>query len=320
MTLSDFFKILYPYIGKDLKISEFVIHVTNQIMEIPSTSEDKQNEADDKYNPLSAKSASMLEKIFSGSRNFEKENARIINAHLDQVRFADFMETFSIDVITKIGEKLKLNEIEIIDNDITTTCALLFAKLLEEIANPSPKKRKRKTNIDSALNQLADKASPTEEQTQAKSKEKQFYQVHISDDLFDEIIMMKSMSSIFLDHLVAYDISSYIEGNPSNKVDISGFINSVTHDIIKSEVFAKQFANTVYKAIVEFCTELRNFHNLSALNHLELTDSNFETVIAKQRAKLKVPYKVIIKDNVSGSYVRDWDSESADIYYCWTND
>lgn len=139
MKFNEFVAMIYSYDTKGLTKSEFVIFLTNQIMEEPFTEADKQKELNDKYNPLASLTSNALEKIFNGSRNISKKHARIIRSHLDKDKFDTYITTFNNNAIDYFCETLKKAGISITDNQVSLACADTFEKILMDVANATSK-------------------------------------------------------------------------------------------------------------------------------------------------------------------------------------
>lgn len=134
MTFSEFAKMLYSCIGENQKSWEFVIHLTNQIMENPIREQDKQKDIDDEYNPLSKLQPNTLTKIYNGTRCIRKKNARIILSHLDKEKFNEYLSSFSPDTIDLIGFSLQEKGITFAYNETIDECTNLFVSILQECA------------------------------------------------------------------------------------------------------------------------------------------------------------------------------------------
>ena len=119
---------LRPIIGGDATQSEFVLTVTENIME--DRFEKAENDSD---NPLSKLEPATLDKYFNGKKPLSKKNARAIRARLDKDQFEKYLITFPNDVVDAIGKAMVENGIEISD-DIPVSCAKLFEAILMECA------------------------------------------------------------------------------------------------------------------------------------------------------------------------------------------
>lgn len=139
MTFSDFIKILYSYIGNGQQIPDFIVDITNQIMEEPNTKNTVKQDKNGKYNPLSSKNSDMLYKIYQGKKALPKKDAQIILAHIDPDRFRCHLLHFPEKTINLIASELrdknvKMNIDENGEEDIEATCAELFASIIEDCA------------------------------------------------------------------------------------------------------------------------------------------------------------------------------------------
>jgi hypothetical protein len=136
MTFSEYAQMLYPVIGGGVKTSEFVLALVNNVMEVPTSDIDKENDANDKYNPLASLVVSTLEKIFSGKRKMSEKKAQAILAHLDNGRFKSYIAGFTVDTMLELGGTLRNNGIQVSENTdaIAEKCSELFADIIRETA------------------------------------------------------------------------------------------------------------------------------------------------------------------------------------------
>ncbi|MCL2500648.1 MAG: hypothetical protein FWE90_09990 [Defluviitaleaceae bacterium] len=147
MTLSNYIKMLYPIIGGEQKVSEFVVCLVDHIMEMPYTKNNKQLLAEDKYNPLAGKGPSTLEKIYNSHGELSKKDARLIRSRINKERFCEFLSSScSNDAIEMIEQALQNTNVEIIENDVLETCTDLFVTIINNIANKQRKSSSSNTN------------------------------------------------------------------------------------------------------------------------------------------------------------------------------
>lgn len=144
MTFSAFAKMMYPLIGNGETTSDFVIFLTNLMMEKPpaENEKDKQQDIDD-YNPLSHYRENTCAKYYNGQRPLSQNIARKIISRLDKSQFSDFLMELPNDVIVAIGATMEKNGVKIINNDIVTTCTDLFESTLYACANKDKRRDKR---------------------------------------------------------------------------------------------------------------------------------------------------------------------------------
>jgi len=126
MTFSDFAKMLYPYCGNNDKTSEFVIILTNAIMEEPKGDEEK--------NPLADLQIGTLEKIYSGSSKISQRKASAIWKQLYKENFIEYVQELSPDVQVTLGNQLYKLGFDISKEDVGTICANLLAEIIESLA------------------------------------------------------------------------------------------------------------------------------------------------------------------------------------------
>lgn len=139
MTFSEFANILYPFIGEEKTTSDFIVELTNQIMEEPFSKEDKKAKQNDEYNPLSKLETNTLQKIYNGSRPLSKKIARKIFKHLDKAKFVDYINELSVDAQMGIKKELQANNPTINIDNICDSCTALFEEILYECVNKEKK-------------------------------------------------------------------------------------------------------------------------------------------------------------------------------------
>jgi hypothetical protein len=127
---------LYPFMGKGQKISDFVLFLIDLIMEDPFTEQNKQKLIDGEYNPLAKKGVSMLEKIYNGSREISEKDAGIILSHFNNPdKFDDYMAAqLSQDVLDLISKDMQRKGITIENSNVSGICANIFFKILNDCA------------------------------------------------------------------------------------------------------------------------------------------------------------------------------------------
>lgn len=131
MTLSDFAKMLYPYIGNGVEKYKFLISLIDQIVEEPL-------QKDFENNPLSDKGPSIIEKIYNGTRDLSKKDVGKILSNLDKERFIQFILSFSEQSIMLIGNALRDKKIEVdlkVDK-IAEMCYEQLVAILKDIVEP----------------------------------------------------------------------------------------------------------------------------------------------------------------------------------------
>jgi len=136
MTFSDFAKTLYPFCGNGRKNSDFILALTDNIIEIHA---DESVEP----NPLYELQADALRRIFSGTRGITPQNASIILGRLDKGRFIEYLEQQSTDALSGICVALNENGIDANVQNICSVCADLFEQILKVCAENV--KRRSKT-------------------------------------------------------------------------------------------------------------------------------------------------------------------------------
>ena len=138
MTLSNFAKILHTHIGNGQKTSDFILCLTDNIMEEPLAKSGERKMGYNELNPLIKKSPDTLRKIYNGLRSLSKRDAGAIISFLDKNKFSEYLLTFSPDAICLIGDVLQEEGVTFDDVDsdiIVDTCANLFASILRSRAS-----------------------------------------------------------------------------------------------------------------------------------------------------------------------------------------
>lgn len=155
MEFSHFLNMLFPNIGGKATQSEFVLTVTENIMEEQPGKDDN-----DCNNPLAKLEPDTLDRYFNGKKQLSKPNARAILGKRDKERFAEYLNTFSYDTVEAIGNAMVENGVETSD-DIPASCAELFESILMKCADRADKKVVQQMHKD-ATNQLLISSESTE--------------------------------------------------------------------------------------------------------------------------------------------------------------
>jgi hypothetical protein len=142
LTFSEFAKTLFLFCGDGRKTGEFVIALTDNIMEEPVTEADERKAADGEYNPLLALQPDALKRIYNGSRNISVKAASIIFGRLDKRKFDDFVFSASPDALMGLCAKLGEWGISANTQNVGAVCAGLFADILASLAHMEPKQAK----------------------------------------------------------------------------------------------------------------------------------------------------------------------------------
>ncbi len=129
MQLSEFVKILYPYLGNGRKHSEFLLELLDYITE--------ENE-DEAINAVYDMKSDFLNRIYTGKEDLPKKRASVLLSHLDKLRFSDYLDDrLSFDAAEELRNKLSYIDMEY--SNISVMCADIFTEILHEIASPTKK-------------------------------------------------------------------------------------------------------------------------------------------------------------------------------------
>lgn len=136
LSFSEFVQILYPFCGYGATEAEYIITLTNKIME----GQPGRALKGDKYqNPMKSKSPRTLQAYFKGTRPISKSDACILFAHSDTYKFEEYLRY----QCSEGGQKLlkaqmeRRLEQEIANEkfDIVAFCADLFVDILFRLAS-----------------------------------------------------------------------------------------------------------------------------------------------------------------------------------------
>ena len=131
MTFSEFAKMLYPYCGNGVKQSDFVIVITDALLEEP-----KEDAKDNEHNPVAKYSLSTREKIFSGGSVIGQKQAIAMRQKIYKENFSEYVNALSPDTLDALGKEVAKCGIDANSNDsIGDVCADLFANIIGDIAS-----------------------------------------------------------------------------------------------------------------------------------------------------------------------------------------
>ena len=126
LDFSTFVKILYPYCSVGGAKYEFVVIITDNIME----------ESGDLNNPLAGYMPDHRTHIFNGTKPISRKTATIILGHLDKFRFEEYLDnTLTDDARQSISDSLNNYKLNTNLNDVTLHCANLLERILRYIVS-----------------------------------------------------------------------------------------------------------------------------------------------------------------------------------------
>lgn len=126
LTFGEFAQLLYPYCGMDNTQAEFVITLTNNFMAKPGAIN-----GDKHLNPMIDKGDRSLEYYFSGGRPIPKKDTRVIIGHSKKLRFEEFINSFSDDVLRHISDRLTQKGVSSVNQiNVDEKCADIFEAIL----------------------------------------------------------------------------------------------------------------------------------------------------------------------------------------------
>ena len=152
MNFSQFAKALYPFYGAGLTETDFIIEVTNKIMEHSS----------DENNPLKNLKPDFRKRIFEGSRSISRKNAATILNSLDKIRFEEYINGLTDDARRNISNYLGEYGYIIPFTDVAFQCAEILENILKNIASGKLLKLRSDTGvlIGVPFNNLPHKRNP----------------------------------------------------------------------------------------------------------------------------------------------------------------
>ena len=131
MTFSEFAKMLYPYCGNGAKRPDFVIALTDAILEEP-----KDNADEKEHNPVANYALSTREKIFSGRSAIGHTQAGVMMSKIYKENFSEYINALSPDTLVALKETVVKRGIDVrSNNDIGDVCADLLADIIKGIAD-----------------------------------------------------------------------------------------------------------------------------------------------------------------------------------------
>jgi len=130
MQLSEFVKILYPYLANGSKPYEFLRELLDYITD---GNEDKNLDAVYDMTP------DFLNRIYNGKINLPRKRASVLLSHLDKLRFSSYVDDrLTIDAAEELRNELLCTDMK--SSDTPVMCADIFTEILREIASPTKKK------------------------------------------------------------------------------------------------------------------------------------------------------------------------------------
>jgi len=137
MTFSEFAKMLYPYCGNGANQSDFVIALTDAILEEPKDGVD-----DKEHNPVASYTLSTREKIFNGGSAIGKKQAIAMRQKIYKENFSEYVNALSPDTLAALEEEVIKRGIDASSNNsIGDVCADLFASIIGDIASGDSSKK-----------------------------------------------------------------------------------------------------------------------------------------------------------------------------------
>lgn len=132
MTFSEFAKLMHSYIGCDRQQQEYVQYLTSLVMREPLTQEEEIADNEDRYNPLSGKTKSLLGKIYSGEgkHKISQKDARTIKGHFSKVKFVDEFMNLEDEAKENLVAELDGYGVSASIDNVDEVCAELFNQLI----------------------------------------------------------------------------------------------------------------------------------------------------------------------------------------------
>lgn len=135
MKFSEFANVLLPYIWYEGTKGDFVITLTNQIIEGQSGRSNKEGYK----NPLKGKEQQNLRKYLNGTRNIPQKDACLILSCISKYKFEEFLRSqCSEDALAALKADIYrlLGKENVYDKcDIVNLCSDLFVEILDDLAS-----------------------------------------------------------------------------------------------------------------------------------------------------------------------------------------
>ena len=173
MDFSTFVKLLYPYCSAGEKEAEFIVTVTNNIME----------ESDNCDNPLTDSTLETRKRIFNGKRPISKQNATFILSKLDKSHFIEYIDSLSTDTLEKILNSLNKLGFDTNIKNVATLCADLLTDILDSIA--SGKFKPEINKADSSKDILIDEANQRMNRIETRNLINEIEKSHLNIEVID---------------------------------------------------------------------------------------------------------------------------------------
>jgi len=129
MTFSEFAKMLYPYCGNGKRQSDFVVSLTDAILEEP-----KDDAESKEHNPVASYEIGTLEKIFNGNAKIGKQKATAVMQRIYKENFSEYINALSPDTLTALEVEVRNKGIDTESKNIGDVCADLLASIIDDIA------------------------------------------------------------------------------------------------------------------------------------------------------------------------------------------
>ena len=152
MNFSQFVKALYPFCGAEVTEADFIIVITNKIME----------HSGDESNPLKNLKPDFRKRIFEGSRFISKKNSTAILNRLDKMRFEEYINSLAADAHRIIGVSMSDYGYRVTSANVAFQCADILENILKNIISDklSQSQSSIKALIDTPFNNLPHKRNP----------------------------------------------------------------------------------------------------------------------------------------------------------------
>ena len=125
MNFSQFAKIMYPFCGAGMSEADFIIALTNNIME----------SSGEKDNPLNNLTPDFRKRIYEGTRSISKKSASAILNRLDKIRFEAYLDALTEDARKSITKSLDKYDNQFSTANVIFQCAEIFESILINITS-----------------------------------------------------------------------------------------------------------------------------------------------------------------------------------------
>lgn len=123
MTFSEFAKFIKSFYEEKTTVAEFVKNIIDAILDDVALEKDFSN-------PLYKLKKSTLEAYYNGTLPISQNNAAAIAPRIDEAKFEDFINNYSVDALEQMRNKLAEFNFDVDSNDVGIACANILSQII----------------------------------------------------------------------------------------------------------------------------------------------------------------------------------------------